>query len=213
MWQETERGSGISDEIEQTGIPSPIRAFIQENYEIRILRAMAATTGCPRVLEIGCGNGTGTKLIKKYYCPQIIVGVDLDEAMIRIAARRNSDPSISHKVMDASKLEFPDGYFDAIFDFGIIHHIPNWRETLREMRRVLKPGGELILEDLSIASFSEGIGLLWRILSDHPYQSMYKPEEFQDFLNEIGFVVLKYREANPLGFVKFFSLAAVSIEV
>ncbi len=198
--------------LEFLAMNSPIRAFIQENYEIRILRDMAAASGHPRVLEIGCGNGTGTKLIKKYYCPQAIIGVDLDEAMISIAARRNSDPSIAYKVMNASKLEFPDGYFDAIFDFGIIHHIPNWRDALREMRRVLKPGGELILEDLSIASFSEGIGLLWRRLSDHPYESMYTPMEFTEFLTEIGFAVLKYREANPLGFVKFFSLAAVSIE-
>lgn len=111
--------------------------------------------------------------------------------------------------MDASKLDFPDEYYDSIFDFGIIHHIPNWRAALREIRRVLKPGGQLILEDLSIASFSNGIGLLWRALSDHPYQSMYTPKEFTEFLSELGFTVRNYREFNPLGFVRFFSLAAV----
>jgi ubiquinone/menaquinone biosynthesis C-methylase UbiE len=55
--------------------------------------------------------------------------------------------------MDASKLDFPDGHFDAVFDFGIIHHIPNWKDCIQELKRVLKPNGEVILEELSIDTF------------------------------------------------------------
>lgn len=198
--------------LEYMAMNSPMRAFVQEHYELRILRAMSATTGRSMVLEIGCGNGHGTSLIKKYYWPENIVAIDLDEKMIGLATKRNHDPAICYKVMDTAKMEFPDGYFDSIFDFAIIHHIPNWRDALRELRRVLRPGGELIIEDLSIASFSTGIGLLWKRLSDHPYEYMYTPREFTEFLKEIGFAVIEYRETNPLGIVKFFWLVAIANE-
>jgi ubiquinone/menaquinone biosynthesis C-methylase UbiE len=160
-------------------------------------------------LEVGCGNGSGAKLIKKYFNPENITAIDSDERMIKIARKRNRDPSISFRVMDASNLDFPDGQFDAIFDFGIIHHIPYWEICLKELKRVLKPGGELLVEDLSLDSFTKGIGRLWRLLSDHPYEFMYTPKEFTKFLNEIGFKIINYKELNPLKLVKLISLNAI----
>ncbi len=124
-------------------------------------------------------------------------------------AKKNHGASATFLVMDAAKLDFPDKSFDAVFDFGIIHHIPNWKDCLNEMKRVLKPGGELILEDLSIESFTLGIGKLWRILSDHPYGSMYTAGEFTDYLKKIGFEILNYGDYNPLKFIRHFSLNAV----
>lgn len=197
------------NKIEFLAMNNPIRAFIQEKYELKILRAMTSVKDAQMVLEIGCGNGNGSKLIKKYFSPKNIIGIDLDEKMIKLASKRNLDTSISYRVMDASNLDFPDKHFDVVFDFGIIHHIPNYKDSLKEIERVLKPKGELILEDLSIGSFTKGIGKLWRILSDHPYQSMYTPEQFTGFLNEIGFTIKNYKESNPLKMVKFFSLNAI----
>jgi len=188
---------------------NPMRALVQEKYELKILRSMTSIKDARRVLEIGCGNGNGIKLIKKYFSPEHIVGIDLDDRMIKLASKRNPDASISFKVMDASNLDFPDTYFDAVFDFGIIHHIPDYRGALKEIKRVLKPKGELILEDMSIEAFTGGIGKLWRILSDHPYQSMYTAEQFTGFLKEIGFTVKNYKKSNPFKMVKFFSLNAV----
>lgn len=196
------------NKLEFLAMNNPIRAFIQEKYELKILYEMTSIKNIQTALEIGCGNGYGTKLIKKYFSPTKIIGIDLDERMIRIATKHNKDLSISYEVMDASNLDFPEKYFDAIFDFGIIHHIPNWKDSLKEVKRVLKPKGEFIVEDLSIDSFSMGIGNLWRILSDHPYQFMYTPKEFTEFLNDIGFYINNYKEFNPLKFIRFFSLNA-----
>jgi ubiquinone/menaquinone biosynthesis C-methylase UbiE len=140
---------------------NPVRSFIQEMHEVRVLRGMTSIGNIDRALEIGCGNGHGSKLIKKYFRPRLIDAIDLDEKMIELAKRRNDDSSIRYEVMDASKLNFPDSTFDAIFDFGIIHHIPNWRDCISEMNRVLKTGGEAILEDLSTDTFRTLPGRVW----------------------------------------------------
>ena len=188
---------------------SPVRSFIQERYQLRILRSMRLKKSFQSVLEIGCGNGNGTKLIKKYFAPDKITAIDLDEKMIGIAQKRNKDSTVIFKIMDASNLDFPDNQFDAIFDFGIIHHIPDWRECLHELKRVLKPDGEILIEDLSLDSFAKGTGRLWKILSDHPYEYMYTAKEFKEYLYEIGFDIINYKESHPLKLVKFFSLNAI----
>jgi ubiquinone/menaquinone biosynthesis C-methylase UbiE len=197
------------NKLEFMAMNNPVRAFVQEKYELKILRAMTSLKGIESVLEIGCGNGTGTKLIKKYFAPKNITAIDLDEKMIEIARERTTDPSISFTRMDASKLDFPDEQFDAIFDFGIIHHVPDWKGCLQELKRVLKPTGQLILEDLSIDSFTIGIGKLWRIVSAHPYDSMYTPKEFTEYMKNLDFKIIHYQESNPLKFIRFFSLNAV----
>jgi ubiquinone/menaquinone biosynthesis C-methylase UbiE len=199
------------NKLEFIAMNNPLRAVIQEKYEMHILKTMTSIKNINAALEIGCGNGNGTKLIKKYYNPKEIIGIDLDDKMIAIAKRKNKDASISYKAMDASKLDFPDMRFDAIFDFGIIHHIPNWKDCILELKRVLKRGGELILEDLSIETFTKDIGNLWRLLSDHPYKSMYTAGEFKDFLIVSGFKILNYKESNPLKLIRHFSLNAVKL--
>ena len=198
--------------VEFTLINNPVRTIIQEHYELKILlnmhKSVSVLKSFDTVLEIGCGNGNGAKLIKKYFAPKKIYAIDLDERMISIAKKRNGDPAIKFEVMDASKLRFSDNYFDAVFDFGVIHHIPNWRESIDEIRRVLKKDGLVFLEELSIDSFENGIGKVWRKLLDHPYGSLFSKEEFIDYLEEAGFEILDFRESNPMKLIRFFSLIA-----
>jgi ubiquinone/menaquinone biosynthesis C-methylase UbiE len=195
--------------LEFIAMNNPIRRFIQDNYELKILRQISSVKNINNALEIGCGSGYGTKLIKKHFFAKNIMAVDLDERMINIANKSNKDTTVTFKVMDASKLDFPDNSYDAVFDFGIIHHIPNWKDCIDEIKRVLKPNGELILEDLSIESFTKDIGKLWRILSDHPYDSMYTADDFTTYMTEKGFKIINYRESNPLKFIRHFSLNAI----
>ena len=187
---------------------NPIRAFVQEIHEVRILRAMSSIGNIERALEIGCGNGNGTKLIKKYFAPKFIDAVDLDDKMIAIAQKRNNDISINYQVMDVSLLNFPDKTFDVIFDFGIIHHVPNWKNCISEIKRVLKPDGEVIIEDLSTDTFSTFPGRIWKILLDHPYDKMFSTEQFVDCLKSEGFKIVDFQVFYPLLLFKHFSIVA-----
>jgi ubiquinone/menaquinone biosynthesis C-methylase UbiE len=196
------------NKLEFIAMNNPIRAAVQEHYELPMLKSMITINGIDKALEIGCGNGHGTTLIKKFFNPRNIIGIDLDERMIRLAKKRNNDQSISFLVMDAAKLNFPDRYFDAIFDFGMIHHIPNWRDCLKELKRVLKDDGKAILEDLSSDTFKTYLGRIMKLLSDHPYADMYSTTDFLNYMKSIGFEIINYKASNPARLIKFFSLTA-----
>lgn len=187
---------------------NPLRELIQKNYEFPALLRMISSRRLDHVLEVGCGNGNATQLIQRHFHPRRIIAVDLDQRMVRIAKKNNKSDNISFQVMDASMLSFADHSFDAVFEFGIIHHVPNWRDCLGELKRVLKPGGELIMEDLSIDSFSGFPGRAYRPLMIHPYGHMYSVDEFVTYAVACGFDITQLHRINPLGLIKMFRLAA-----
>ncbi len=194
--------------LEFIAMNNPVRAFIQDRYEGRVMREMAPLGKINRALEIGCGRGVGAEIIKKYFRPDYISAVDLDQRMIDLAIKRVRDDTISFSVQDAANLDFPADTFDAVFDFGIIHHIPDWKKALDEIRRVLKDGGCLIMDDLSLETFESLSGKVMKILSAHPYESMYRVDDFLDYLKGVGFEITAFREFHPLGLIKFFMLCA-----
>lgn len=152
-------------------------------------------------LEIGCGNGTGAKIIKKYFFPKKIIATDLDPFMIKVAKLNVHDPSIIFEVEDATKLKYQTDRFDGVFVFDALHHIPGpqWKDCLKEIYRVLKPGGIFFVYDVSIEYFETFIGQMARCLTIHPYDSMYRRDEFIDFLLKLNLKIFKKE------FFKFFN--------
>jgi ubiquinone/menaquinone biosynthesis C-methylase UbiE len=107
----------------------------------------------PRCLEIGCGQGALARLLVEHYNAQVVAS-DYDPAQVALAHERlaDLDGQIEFRVVDARAIPFDGAEFDALFSFGVLHHIPGgWRKALAEIARVLKPGGWFAFTDLVLA--------------------------------------------------------------
>lgn len=121
--------------------------------------------------------------------------------MITRAKRRVHNPKANFIVGDVADLSFAaNDAYDAIFDFGILHHVPNWQDALSELYRVLKPGGLLHIEDGSIEAFTKRrFGRFLRRILDHPYEQMYTKPAFEQRLNKLGFKQVSSDEIRSVG--------------
>jgi len=196
----------LLNSIEYWAMNNPLRVFVQRHYEAprlkRLLNGMA-----DNVLEIGCGQGAGAQIIDELFSPQRYVGIDLDPRMIRRARRKACAlPNVTFVKGDVSSLEFPDATFDLVIDFGIVHHVPNWKDALAEVHRTLKVHGEFLFEDLSLETWERGIGIPFKKILDHPYDQMFRKHEFVYELEAVGFDVETY-ENSPLSFYHFWGRA------
>lgn len=195
------------NKFEHFVINSPLRALAQEFIEIRSLRKRVSVSNNKVVLELGCGNGSGTKLLKKYFHPKHLYAIDVDPKHIEFAKTRIRDKSITFEQADAAKLPYKNEMLDVVFDFSVIYHIDNWKTVLKEVRRVLKPGGQFILEDLSIDSLGHDFGKVFRKLFMHTYKRPYKREELFNFLKSQGWHLTTRKLFHPLGFEYFIVIA------
>lgn len=91
-----------------------------------------------RILEIGCSRGYLLQRVRQELAPSTI-GIDLNPEAIANSVIHGSS------VMDAQSLAFEDESFDKIYSFHCIEHIPDLARAFREMDRVLKPGGRVLL--------------------------------------------------------------------
>ena len=121
------------------------RRWGQEHFEIPMFQRLGLNLKDKDVLEIGCGNGYGAHLIDQH-APRSYVGLDLMEEQIEKARRRY--PQFKFLVQDASDLsQFAEASKDVVIIFGVLHHIPEWRKVINEIKRVLKPDGGLFVEE------------------------------------------------------------------
>jgi ubiquinone/menaquinone biosynthesis C-methylase UbiE len=196
----------LMNSIEYWAMNNPLRGFVQRHYEAPRLKRLS-TGMADNVLEIGCGQGAGARIIYDLFSPQRYVGIDLDPRMIQ-RARRKARALLNATFVegDVSSLEFPDASFDLVIDFGIVHHIPNWKDALAEVHRILKVHGEFLFEDLSLETWERGIGIPFKRIADHPYDQMFRKQEFADELDALGFSV-ETHENSPFSFYHFWGRA------
>jgi ubiquinone/menaquinone biosynthesis C-methylase UbiE len=107
-----------------------------------------------RVLDVGCGTGYFARLLTQAVGPDgLVVGVDASPEMISYASRRAGPArNCQFYVGTAESLGFPAEHFDVVVSSLFIHHLPEDLQVtaLREMRRVLRPGGTLLVADAQI---------------------------------------------------------------
>lgn len=99
-----------------------------------------------RVLDAGCGTGRALPALRTAVGPSgVVVGADLTPAMLRAAVRAGRDRHGWLLLADVAALPLRSGSFDAVFGAGLISHLPHPPENLRELARVVRPGGTLAL--------------------------------------------------------------------
>ena len=98
-----------------------------------------------RVLEIGCGLGTDGAQFAQAGADY--TGIDLTDAAVDLARRRFELFNLrgNFRVADAEQLDFPDNSFDLVYSHGVLHHTPDTAAAVREIHRVLRPGGRAIV--------------------------------------------------------------------
>jgi ubiquinone/menaquinone biosynthesis C-methylase UbiE len=97
-----------------------------------------------RLLDCGSGMGALTASLAEALAPGEVVGVEKDPRQVesaRLWAAQKAVRNVRFKEGDIHALPFPDRSFDAVFAYTVLEHLPDPRPVLREMRRVLKPGG------------------------------------------------------------------------
>jgi ubiquinone/menaquinone biosynthesis C-methylase UbiE len=123
-------------------------------------------------LEVGCGNGKLCKHVAEKYSWNV-TGVDVDPGQIQLAQESCMESgNIRFLTTDATDLQFPDRDYDIVLSFGTTHHISYWLDALREMRRVLKPGGYFIYYDLVYSGSLARLGRSFK----HSYGIITMPE-------------------------------------
>jgi ubiquinone/menaquinone biosynthesis C-methylase UbiE len=178
--------------LEKMLMNNPIRRAIQKYFEVPRLLEMGNKMNGGTALEIGCGQGFGTELILDFFGANRVDAFDIDPKMIALASKRLKYRENQTRlwVGDATAIRANDNSYDAIFNFGIIHHIPAWENALCEVWRVLKPGGRFYAEEV-LDKFI--LSPLWRNLLDHPLASRFDQNRFARSLEKIGFTLIATR--------------------
>lgn len=96
------------------------------------------------VLDIATGTGYGAAMMAAAGAAEVCGG-DIDEEAIQLARQNYQRDNLHFQVMTATKMPFSDNYFDIVVSFETIEHIWDYRDFLKEIFRVLLPGGKLIL--------------------------------------------------------------------
>lgn len=151
------------------------------------------------ILDLGCGNGNIISLLKKrkkasYY------GVDLSEKMIREAKKRVGK-DVALTTADAMNLPFQDEMFDIVICNASFHHYTRPLTAVKEIKRVLKPGGTLVLGDPTCPALLRKL-LNWGLhLSPSGDFRIYGKKDILPLFSENGFLVQNWKRLNYRSFV------------
>lgn len=128
---------------------------IDRGWREKAVKEIADTDGAQEILDVACGTGDFSIAIARAAAPgSHITGVDLSEGMMKIGrekvAREGLQGKVSMEQGDCEHLRFADGTFDRVSVAFGVRNFEHLEDGLREMLRVLRPGGKLVILELSV---------------------------------------------------------------
>ena len=139
-----------------------------------------------RLLEVGCG--IGTDLVRFAKGGARVTGVDLAQTAIDLARKNfelNGVTADELRVANGEELPFPDASFDVVYGHGVIQYTANAPQLIREMHRVLKPGGTAIFMVYNRVSWLNAMSKVMKVALEHedaPVLKKYSIGEFKELL-------------------------------
>jgi len=138
----------------------------------------------PRILDVGCGTGANLLMLSKYGDAE---GVDVSEDALAFCRERGLQ---NVKLGAGEELPYDDGTFDLVTAFDVVEHMDDDLAGLREMRRVLRPGGRVLI-------FVPAFMFLWGLQDDvSHHRRRYRMSELRRVLEQAGFEVERTSYAN-----------------
>jgi len=142
------------------------------------------------ILDLGCGGGLVCEPLARLGAN--ITGIDFVKKNI-IAAKKHakkSNTNIEYLHQDINNLKFKKKY-DAVLILEVLEHIENWKKIIINVKKLLKPGGKMIISTINRNFFSKLFAIFiaenilnWIPKKTHTYSKLIKPEELRPFLNK-----------------------------
>jgi ubiquinone/menaquinone biosynthesis C-methylase UbiE len=163
------------------------------DWELRSGFLRAGARDGDRALDLGCGDGAFTEVLTQAGAE--VVGADVAQAALERARARH--PGVEYRLLEIdAALPFRDSQFDLVWASEVIEHIADTARWLSELRRVLAPGGRLLVTTPSHGRVRLALGGIERFsepLGDHLH--LYTQNSLRLVLNEFGFDHVQIRSA------------------
>ncbi|MBR5952673.1 MAG: methyltransferase domain-containing protein [Pseudobutyrivibrio sp.] len=153
------------------------------------------------LLDCGCGTGPMISLLYEKDSSKKYTGLDITPRMIEVAKNKNLE-GVNWVVGDCENLPFEENSFDAIICSNSFHHYPNPEKFFESAKRVLRPGGRLILQDYTAPKF-----ILWIMnhtemplanLMGHGDVGAYSIDQVQQFCDLVDLKVEKLKREKKM---------------
>ncbi len=165
------------------------------------------------VLDVACGTGEFERLLLCENPTQQIIGVDISEKMLQIAQAKCSDyPNVSFFLASASALPFASTSFDIVVSANSFHYFENPNFALAEMKRLLKPNGQLVILDWCRDYFFCKLCDLFLRVFDSAHKQCYSQAKFHHMLTCAGFNICRATKIR-FGLVWGLMVATVTPEI
>lgn len=151
-----------------------------ERLQDKLLDFIPEKTG--RILDVACGMGASTRRLLTHYPAENVWAINISEKQIETT--RENAPGCNAMVMNATEMTFEDAFFDNILCIEAAFHFETRRKFLEDARRILKPGGRLVMSDVLFTSRER---LSQFPLFPTPRNHLADADEYRALLADVGF--------------------------
>jgi ubiquinone/menaquinone biosynthesis C-methylase UbiE len=161
-------------------------------------------SGAKKIIEVGCGVGAQSEILLRRFPRLHITGIDLNQKQLDAAKKfiggiSSAQGRFECQQMSADALKFEANTFDGAFLCWILEHVPNPAQVLSEVRRVLRPGAEIVVTEVMNSSFflepySPFVWKYWMAFNDYQYDHAGDPfigAKLGNLLTQVGYHQVK----------------------